>query len=74
MLDRITTHRTLRERSWQECREMTDNVLAGRWGELTSPDLLNYPDSESDPILEKALALYLDEYFSISNRDLLGWQ
>lgn len=74
MLERITTHRTLRERSWQECREMIDNVLAERWEELTSPDLLNYPDPEADPILEKALALYLDEYFNISNRALLGWQ
>jgi len=57
----------------KECREMIDNVLAGRWEELTSADLLNYPDPEADPILEKALALYLDEYFNISNRDLLGW-
>lgn len=74
MLDRIQTHRTSRERSWQECREMIDNVLAGRWEELTSPDLLSYPDSEADSILEQALALYLDEYFNISNRELLGWQ
>lgn len=73
MLERITPQRTLRERSWQECREMIDNVLAGRWEELTSPDLLNYPDPEADRILEEALALYLDEYFNISNRDLLGW-
>jgi hypothetical protein len=74
MLGRIGRQRTLKEKAWQECREMIDNVLAGRWSELTSAALLNYPDPEADPILEKALALYLDEYFNISNRDLLGWQ
>jgi hypothetical protein len=74
MLGRIRRQRTLHEKAWQECREMIDNVLAGRWEELTSADLLNYSDPEADPILEKALALYLDEYFNISNRDLLGWQ
>jgi hypothetical protein len=73
VLGRIRQQRTTREGSWQECREMIDNVLAGRWEELTSPDLLNYPDAEADLILEEALALYLDEYFNISNRDLLGW-
>ena len=36
--------------------------------------LLNYPDPKADPILEEALAFYLDEYFNISNRDLLGWR
>jgi hypothetical protein len=73
MLDRIRPRRTLREGSWQECREMIDNVLAGRWDELTSSDLLNYSDPEAEPIMEEALALYLDEYFNISNRDLLGF-
>lgn len=73
MLGRIRWQRTLHERTWQECREMIVNVLAGRWEELTSAELLNYPDSEATPILEEALALYLDEYFNISNRELLGW-
>lgn len=74
MLDRIRPRRTLREESLQECRDMIDNVLAGCWEDLTSPDLLGYPAPEAEPILEEALALYLDEYFNISNRDLLGWQ
>ena len=63
MLDRITPQRTLRERSWQECREMIDNVLAGRWEELTSPDLLNYPEPEAPdpyPFASRASCLRLE--------------
>lgn len=74
MLPRIGPQRTTREGAWQDCREMIDNVLAGCWEELTSPELLGYPDPEATGILEAALALFLDEYFNISSRELLGWQ
>jgi hypothetical protein len=73
MLKRIALTNTSREAAWEQCREMIDNVLAGRWEELTSADKLGYSEEAASRILESALALFLDERFNISNRDMLGW-
>ncbi len=71
-LARITDQHTVSSPAWSECRAMIDNVLAGRWAELTSPEFLGYPEPIAERILESALAQYLDERFNISNRELLG--
>lgn len=73
MLKRIASAKTSRETAWEQCREMIDNVLAGRWDELTSADKLAYSEDAASRILETALALFLDERFHISDRDALGW-
>jgi hypothetical protein len=52
------------------CREMIADAISGRARELTGP--LNYPEDEAKQILVTALARYLDERFSVSNRRRLG--
>ena len=52
------------------CREMIVDAISGRAHELK--EKLGYQDEEAKPILVQALARYLDERFSVSNRRRLG--
>jgi hypothetical protein len=52
------------------CREMIADAISGRAHELK--EKLGYPEEEAKPILVKALARYLDDRFSVSNRRRLG--
>jgi hypothetical protein len=52
------------------CREMIADAISGRAHELK--DKLGYNEEEAKPILVQALARYLDERFSVSNRRRLG--
>jgi hypothetical protein len=57
-------------RSYSDCRSMIDGAIRGRAQELTK--LLGYGVPEAEEILAVALAQYLDERFSVSNRRALG--
>ena len=52
------------------CREMIADAISGRAHELK--EKLHYPEEEAKPILVQALARYLDDRFSVSNRRRLG--
>jgi hypothetical protein len=52
------------------CRELIENAIGGRAGELTGP--LNYSKEEAKHILVSALAHYLDDRFSVSSRRRMG--
>lgn len=53
-----------------ECRDMIDGAIAGRAKELTK--CLEYEIAEAEEILAAALAQYLDDRFSVTNRRVLG--
>jgi hypothetical protein len=57
-------------RTYSECRDMIDNAIRGRAKELTK--YLGYGIPEAEDILAKAVAQYLDERFSVTNRKVLG--
>ena len=57
-------------RSYAECASKIDSVIAGCARSLT--ELLRYEESEAKPVLEDAIAYYLDERFSITDRKRLG--
>ena len=57
-------------RSYLECREMIDGAIRGRAKELTKS--LGYDLHEAEDILAAAVAQYLDERFSVTNRKALG--
>jgi hypothetical protein len=57
--------------SYSDCKAMIMNVLRERVQELR--DDLKYSDVKAEQILADALAQYLDERFSVTNRALLGW-
>ena len=54
-----------------DCSEMILNALRGRAQELVGD--LGYPEADAQEILASAIAKYLDERFSVTNRKLLGW-
>jgi hypothetical protein len=55
-----------RSRSYDECRGMIVNEIGGRAVELR--DKLKYRPEEVKIVMTKALAVYLDERFSVSSR------
>lgn len=57
-------------RTYFECRDMIDGAIRGRAKELTKS--LGYGIPEAEDILATAVAQYLDERFSVTNRRLLG--
>lgn len=57
-------------RSYHDCVEMIDAAIRGRAVELS--EKLHYEIPEAWDILAGALARYLDERFSVTNRRLLG--
>jgi len=58
-------------RSYSECKDLIVGAIRGRARELTHD--LAYPEEEANSILSSALAIYLDERFSITDRRLLGF-
>ena len=59
-----------RGKSYTACRELIANEIGGRAVELR--DKLGYRPEEIKAVMEKALARYLDERFSVSSRRQLG--
>lgn len=59
--------------SWEDSRERIENAIAGLAHALTDGEQLHYAQADAEEILEVALAAYLDERFSVTNRDLMGW-
>lgn len=57
-------------RSYKECRDLIANEIGGQAVELR--DKLKYLPEEVKAIMEKALAIYLDERFSVSSRRQFG--
>jgi hypothetical protein len=58
-------------KSYPDCRDLIVGAIKGRARELTRD--LAYSEEEANTILSSALAVYLDERFSISDRRLLGF-
>jgi hypothetical protein len=61
----------LNSRSYTECAEMIKVALCERALELKNQ--LSYPQDRAKAILVGAVARYLDERFSVTNRARLGW-
>jgi hypothetical protein len=57
-------------RTYDECRDMIDGAIRGRAIELTK--YLGYGIPEAADILATAVAQYLDDRFSVTNRRALG--
>jgi len=57
-------------RTYFKCRGMIDGAIRGRARELNKR--LDYSVPEAEQILAGAIAQYLDERFSVSNRKVLG--
>ncbi len=57
-------------RSYKECRDLIANEIGGRAVELR--DKLKYKPEEIKAVMTKALAIYLDERFSVSSRRTFG--
>jgi len=57
-------------RTYAECRDMIDGAIRGRAKELTKS--LGYGIADAEDILAAAIAQYLDERFSVTNRRILG--
>lgn len=68
----ITTnsHSRSRSRSYDACRELLANEIGGRAVELR--DKLKYSAEDVKVVMLKALAIYLDERFSVSSRRHYG--
>ncbi len=57
-------------RTYSECRDMIDGAIRGRARELTN--YLSYEIPEAEEVLATAVAQYLDDRFSVTNRRVLG--
>jgi hypothetical protein len=57
-------------RKYAECRGLIDDAIRGRALELV--ELLGYGIPEAEEILAAAVAGYLDERFSVTNRKIMG--
>ncbi len=55
---------------YENCRDMIEKVIGDRAMELIG---LNYPMTQAEEILAGAMALYLDERFTVTDRRRLGW-
>jgi hypothetical protein len=66
----VYTNSPERSRSYTACRELIANEIGGRAVELR--DKLKYQPDDVKAVMEKALATYLDERFSVSSRRQLG--
>ena len=56
---------------YEYCREMIEGILRDCWADLN--ERLKYSDEASERILGRAVAHYLDERFSVTDRRNLGW-
>ncbi len=66
----IRTGRPERSRIYSACRELIANEIGGRAVELR--DKLKYTPEEVKAVMMQALAIYLDERFSVSSRRRFG--
>ena len=66
----VQTNSPERGASYQACRELIANEIGGRAVERR--DKLGYKPEESKAVMTKALAIYLDERFSVSSRRHFG--
>ena len=66
----VHTNSPERSRSYQACRDLIANEIGGRAVELR--DKLKYNPDEIKAVMTKALAIYLDERFSVSSRRHFG--
>jgi hypothetical protein len=66
----IHTNSPERSRSYHECRQLIADEIGGRAVELR--DKLEYKPEEIKEVMTKALAIYLDERFSVSSRRRFG--
>ena len=66
----VHTNSPERSRSYHECRDLVANEIGGRAVELR--DKLKYKPEEIKTVMTKALAIYLDERFSVSSRRNFG--
>jgi hypothetical protein len=66
----VHTNPPERSRIYQECRDLIANEIGGRAVELR--DKLKYKPDEVKAVMTKALAIYLDERFSVSSRRHFG--
>jgi hypothetical protein len=66
----INPNRAERGRRYDECRDLIANEIGGRAVELR--DKLKYKPEEIKAVMTKALAIYLDERFSVSSRCYFG--
>ncbi len=56
---------------YPDCREMIVGIISARAGELV--EALAYPEAEGKLVLAGAMAQYLDERFTVTDRIRLGW-
>lgn len=56
---------------YDDCREMIVGIISARAGELV--DVLHYGEAEAKAILAGAMAQYLDDRFTVTDRIRLGW-
>lgn len=66
----VQVNRPERSRSYENCRDAIANEIGGRAVELR--DKLKYTPDEVKAVMKTALAIYLDERFSVSNRRAYG--
>ena len=66
----VHTNAPERNRSYDACRELIASEIGGRAAELRHK--LKYKPEEIKEVMTKALAIYLDERFSVSNRRMFG--
>jgi hypothetical protein len=66
----VHTNSPERNRSYDACRELIASEIGGRAAELKHK--LKYKPEEIKAVMTKALAIYLDERFSVSSRRLFG--
>lgn len=58
-------------KTYSDCRDQIASEIGARAAELR--EKLKYEEEELKTIMTKAIALYLDERFSVSRRRSLGW-
>jgi hypothetical protein len=66
----VHTNSPERNRSYDACRELIASEIGGRASELKYK--LKYKPEEIKTVMTKALAIYLDERFSVSSRRMFG--
>jgi hypothetical protein len=66
----VHTNPPERSRSYHACRELIANEIGGRAVELR--DKLKYKPDEIKAVMTKAIAIYIDERFSVSSRRHFG--
>jgi len=72
ILKHVSTNRPhMGGNAYGDCRAMIEHAISDRAKELTGP--LKYPQDEATGILAGAMARYLDERFTVTDRIRLGW-